>query len=113
MPNGKIQPEFISTLKEIGVWMGKYGETIYGTRGGPVTPRTWGVTTQKGNKIYIHLLNAEDKNLLIPDFGKKVKSITLFNTGSKLKFKQDSFGIAVAVPDEIIDEIDTVLVIEI
>jgi alpha-L-fucosidase len=113
MPNGKIQPEFVNTLKEIGRWTDKYGETIYGTRGGPVSPRTWGVTTQKANKVYVHILNAEDNNLLIPDFGKKVKNITLFTTGIKLKFKQDTFGIAISVPAEILDETDTVLVMEI
>jgi len=113
MPNGKIQPEFVTTLKEIGRWTDKYGETIYGTRGGPVSPRTWGVTTQKANKVYVHILNAEDNNLLIPDFGKKVKNITLFTTGIKLKFKQDTFGIAISVPAEILDETDTVLVMEI
>ena len=113
MPNGKIQPEFVNTLKEIGRWTDKYGETIYGTRGGPVSPRTWGVTTQKENKVYVHILNAEDNNLLIPDFGKKVKNITLFTTGIKLKFKQDTFGIAISVPAEILDETDTVLVMEI
>jgi alpha-L-fucosidase len=113
MPNGKIQPEFVNTLKEIGRWTDKYGETIYGTRGGPVSPRTWGVTTQKANKVYVHMLNAEDNNLLIPDFGKKVKNITLFSTGAKLKFKQDAFGIAISVPAEILDETDTILVMEI
>jgi len=113
MPNGKIQPEFVNTLKEIGRWTDKYGETIYGTRGGPVSPKTWGVTTQKANKVYVHILNAEDNNLLIPDFGKKVKNITLFTTGIKLKFKQDTFGIAISVPAEILDETDTVLVMEI
>lgn len=113
MPNGKIQPEFVNTLKEIGRWIDKYGETIYGTRGGPVSPRTWGVTTQKANKIYVHILNAEDNNLLIPDFGKKVKNITLFSTGAKLKFRQDAFGIAISVPAEILDETDTILVMEI
>lgn len=113
MPNGKIQPEFVSTLKEVGAWIEKYRETVYGTRGGPVTPRSWGVTTQKGNKIYVHLLDPEDNNLLLPDFGKKVKGITVFSTGALLKFKQDSFGTAVALPADILDETDTVLVIEI
>jgi len=113
MPDGKIQPEFISRLKEIGVWMDKYGETIYGTRGGPVTPRSWGVTTWKGNKVYVHVLNPEDDNLLIPDFGKKVKNITLFGTAIKVKFKQDAFGISISVPEGSSDEIDTILVIEI
>lgn len=113
MPNGKIQPEFVATLQELGTWMDKYGETVYGTRGGPVPPRSWGVTTWKGNKVYVHLLNPEDNNLLLPDFGKKVKAITVFSTGAKLKFKQDSFGTTIAVPAEIIDDTDTVLVIEI
>jgi alpha-L-fucosidase len=112
MPNGKIQPEFVNTLKEVGTWMEKYGETIYGTRGGPVSPRTWGVMTQKANKVYVHLLSPEDNNLLIPDFGKKVKSITLFNSGAKIKFRQDAFGITIAIPTEVLDETDTVLVME-
>jgi len=113
MPNGKIQPEFVSTLKEMGAWLEKNGETVYGTRGGPIPPKSWGVTTYKGNKVYVHILNPEDNNLLIPDFGKKVKGITLFKTGTKLKYKQDAFGIVISVPQEAIDETDTILVIEI
>ena len=104
MPDGKIQPEFTKTLKEIGEWMAKNGETIYGTRGGPVSPRNWGVTTRKGNKVYAHILNPEDKNLLIPDFGMKVKNVSLFESGAKLKFKQDAFGIAISVPEGSFDE---------
>jgi alpha-L-fucosidase len=113
MPNGKVQPEFIITLREMGKWMEKNGETIYGTRGGPVSPKSWGVTTQKGNKVYVHIMNPEDNNLLLPDFGKKIKNITLFSTGAKLKYKQDAFGITIAIPVEAIDETDTILVIEI
>ncbi len=113
MPDGRIQPEFIKTLNEIGKWMEKNGETIYGTRGGPVSPKSWGVTTAKGNKVFVHILNAEGSSLLIPDFGKKVRGITLFGTGVKLKYKQDAFGIAVSIPVEAIDETDTILVIEI
>ena len=112
MPDGRIQPEFVATLKEMGKWMEKNGETIYGTRGGPVPPRSWGVTTYRDNKVYIHVLNAEDNNLLIPDFGKKVKSITAFSSQAKLKFRQDAYGIAVTIPNEIRDETDTILVIE-
>ena len=113
MPDGRIQPEFVSTLKEMGKWMEKNGETIYGTRGGPVAPKSWGVTTIKNNKIYVHVLNAEDSNLLIPDFGKKVKSITSFSSSVKLKFKQDAYGITIVIPNEIIDKTDTIFVIEI
>jgi alpha-L-fucosidase len=108
MPNGKIQPEFVSTLKEMGVWLEKNGETIYGTRGGPIPPKSWGVTTYKGNRVFVHILNAEDNNLLIPDFGRKVKGITLFKTGAKLKYKQDAFGIVISVPEEVFDHLDLI-----
>ncbi len=113
MPNGKVQPEFIATLKEMGQWIEKNGETIYGTRGGPVPPKSWGVTTWKGNKVFVHIMNLEDTNLLIPDFGKKVKNLTLFSSGAKLKYKQDAFGIVITVPEESVDETDTIVVIEI
>jgi len=112
MPNGMIQAEFVTTLKEMGKWMEKNGETIYGTRGGPVPPKSWGVTTYKGNKVYAHILNHEDDNILIPDFGKKIKSITSYATAGKLKFKQDAFGITVSIPRDIVDETDTIIVIE-
>ncbi|HQG76450.1 MAG TPA: alpha-L-fucosidase [Bacteroidales bacterium] len=112
MPDGKIQPEFVATLRELGAWIDKYGETIYGTRGGPITPRSWGVTTRKGNKVYVHLLDLEDNNLLLPDFGRKVKSITVFNSGTKLKFRQDAYGITISVPPAVTDDTDTVLVLE-
>jgi alpha-L-fucosidase len=113
MPNGKVQPEFIATLREMGQWMEKNGETLYGTRGGPVPPKSWGVTTWKGNKVYVHIMNLEDKNLLIPDFGKKVKNVILFSSGVKLKYKQDAFGIVITVPEESVDATDTIVVIEI
>ena len=60
MPNGRIQPEFVTRLQEIGAWMAKNGEAIYGTRGGPIAPQPWGVTTRKGNRVYVHVLDAPD-----------------------------------------------------
>ena len=111
MPNGKIQPEFVKTLGEVGKWMVKNGETIYNTRGGVVSQKTWGVTTQKGNTTYIHVLNAEDANLLIPEIKQKVKSIRVYGTNTALKFKQDEFGLAIELPKQL-DEIDTILVVE-
>lgn len=111
MPNGKIQPEFVSRLEEIGNWLNKFGESIYGTRGGPIPQKSWGVTTQKGNKVFIHLLKYENNNLLLPNFGKKIKSISLFD-GTKLNYKQDSFGITIEIPEDKIDSIDTIIVAE-
>ena len=45
--DGQLPATALSRLKEIGEWTRQYGETIYGTRGGLVSPRDWGVTTQQ------------------------------------------------------------------
>ena len=47
-----------------GRYMKKYGEAIYGTQGGPWLPESWGGATFKGNKIYIHIINAPESGLI-------------------------------------------------
>lgn len=111
MPNGKIQPEFQDTLKVVGQWLSKYGETIYGTRGGPVAAKSWGVSTQKGKRVFLHVLQAEDAHLLLSGYTAKVNSVTVFGTTTKLPFKQDAFGTVIQLPAKL-DDIDTVLVME-
>jgi alpha-L-fucosidase len=112
MPNGKIQPEFVKTLGEMGNWMKTYGETIYGTRGGPVFPKNWGVSTIKENKVYIHIMNPEDESILMPELTKKIKKAYLFDDQSKVVFKQDDFGTTIKVPADKRKEFDTIVVLE-
>jgi alpha-L-fucosidase len=113
MPNGKIQPEFVDRLKQVGAWLEKNGETIYGTRGGPLTPRPWGVTTRKGNKVYLHILNWQDPVLAMPKMPRKVKSATFFKDGSKVEFlEHDKYGFFIRNPQGFADEYDTIIVLE-
>ncbi|MCI0338004.1 MAG: alpha-L-fucosidase [Acidobacteria bacterium] len=113
MPNGKIQPEFVTRLKDIGQWLEKNGETIYGTRGGPLTPRPWGVTTRKGNKVYLHIINWPDSVLSMPKMPQKVKTAKFFKDGSKVEFlEHDKYGFFIRIPQTAVDEIDTIVVLE-
>ncbi len=109
MPNGKIQPENVKTLKEMGAWMKKYGETIYGTRGGPTGNRTWGATTVKDKTIFVHVLDAEDRVLYIPLGGKTVKKATVFDTGEKIPFHKHEDGIILTLPETDPDKLDTII----
>src|SRR5258706_1560426 len=113
MPNGKIQPEHVELLKQMGEWTKQYGETIYGTRGGPLSAREWGVMTQKGNKIYVHILNWQDETLTLPKLGKKVVSAKLFTDKSPVKFLENDFGLSLQVPKSKLDEMDTVVELEV
>ncbi len=114
MPNGKIQPENVDTLLAMGKWLEKYGETIYGTRKGPIRPQDWGATTMsKDGKIYVHLMDLKDENLLIPSLPKKIKSAIYFGGSEKVKFKETEFGILLNIPKAKQDKTDTILVVEI
>ena len=113
MPNGKIQQEHIASLKSVGEWLAANGETIYGTRGGPLSARDWGVTTQKDNKVYVHILAWFDESLTIPSWGKKIKSAKLFSDKSTLKFIENEYGITIKVPKAKMDPLDTIVELEI
>jgi len=113
MPNGKIQPEHVELLKQVGEWTKQYGETIYGTRGGPLSAREWGVMTQKDNKIYVHVLNWQDETLTLPKLGKKVVSAKLFTDKSAIKFLENDFGLSLMIPKSKMDEVDTIVELEV
>ena len=50
MPDGRIEPRQVDRLKEIGRWLARYGETIYGTRGGPFKPTKSVASTAQGQR---------------------------------------------------------------
>ena len=56
MPDGRIEPEQVERLKEMGAWLKKYGESVYGTRGGPYKPGPWGASTCQGNVIHLFVM---------------------------------------------------------
>lgn len=109
MPNGKIQQEFVDTLRVVGKWLNQYGKSIYGTRGGPVSPQDWGVTTQKDKSVYVHILNLEQSTLTLPSFEGKVKSATLMQDNTVIRFKKTKEGITLNIPNEAGKTIDRVI----
>ena len=112
MPNGKIMPENVAVLKEMGRWMDRYGETIYGTRGGPVAQRDWGVTTQTEERVYVHVLNWDDPMLVMPDPGFRVKRAWYFEDGSEVKTERVKEGLLLRLPDKVEGAPDRIIVLE-
>lgn len=92
MPNGEIQPENAETFRQIGAWLKTHGESIYGTRGGPVAPRSWGVTTQRGKTVYVHLLEPHDGRIFVPLTG-GVKGARLLVGGAQVAVSPVAGGI--------------------
>jgi len=113
MPNGKIQPEFGDTLKVVGDWMKKYGESIYNTRGNVIAPQDWGVLTAGNKAIYLHLLKKPNQNIIvIPGIEKKVKSVKLLASSAEIKFKQSKKSLTVIIPDNLGYDLDQIIKIQ-
>lgn len=109
MPDGRIQPEFVETLEELGKWMDEFGETVYGTRQGPVTPRTWGVSTQKDGRIFLHVLNAEGSRIMLPALDRNIASVTLYHNKEKVTFSENKLGTIIMIPENLQSMPDIVL----
>jgi alpha-L-fucosidase len=111
MPSGKIQPEFVERLRAVGEWMRRYGDSIYGTRGGPVKPQPWGVTTRNGERVYVHILDWNDDVLTLPKIP-NIQKATLFSNGTPVAFQQTDGSTQLRLPAGARDPIDTVVVLK-
>lgn len=111
-PDGTIDPAQAARVREIGQWLKTNGESIYGTRGGPWLPATYGVSTHKGKFVYIHLLQpAKDLKLSLPALPGRVINATTLH-GTKIPFTQTQHDLTLTIPQDAIDPIDTILKIE-
>jgi len=109
-PTGEIEEECIIRLREVGKWLAKNGETIYGTSKGIVKPQSWGATTQKGNKHYIHIFKKEDDQLTL-NFPKNIQSAQWLNIDSNLIWKRDkkTGDVTFDLNNVPLDEIDSII----
>lgn len=113
MPNGEIQEEFSTRLRAVGEWLSRFGEAVYGTRGGPVPPGDWGVTTQKGNNIYVHVLHWNAPLLALPPIEQKIDSARVLLNDSPVEFTQNASGVVLKVPAATLSEADRVIILKV
>jgi len=113
MPDGTIGPEMTQRLQEVGKWLTANGESVYGTRRGPIPPQAWGVSTSRGapehpDKIYLHVLNQKDATSITfdPSFS---WTPYLFGKTAPLMLKHANGSLILELPAEIRLPIDTII----
>jgi alpha-L-fucosidase len=111
MPNGKIQGEFEERLHGIGHWLDEYGDSIYGTRNGPIEPGPWGVSTAKQDTVYLHVLNWNDSILALPALNLEVKEARLLRNQAEVPFQIIDQALLVTLPTRPADLIDEVVIL--
>jgi len=111
MPDGRIEPRQVGRLKEMGGWLARNGETIYGSRGGPWKPTKAVASTRKGNVVYLHLLREHHGEVELPDLALKVKTASL-RDGRAVKCEQRGGKLYLNFDPTAVDPIDTIIRLE-
>lgn len=107
-PDGTIEENQAERLREIGQWLEAYGESVYGTRGGPVPSERWGGMTWAGNNLYIHILHWHENIVRIPRYQATTKECISL-TGRDVTMTEDGECLSLCVPPEDRDALDTVI----
>jgi len=110
MPDGQIEPRQVERFREIGSWLKQYGESIYGTRGGPFHGLDC-LSTHRDNRIYVHVLKWHTEHLRLPGIARRIESCRLL-TGGEATVRQTADEIEIEVPAERRQELDTIVVLE-
>ncbi len=112
LPTGEIQPQFVERLRALGAWLREHGESVYGTRGGPLAPRPWGVTTQRGDRVFVHVLAWQDQELSLPALPRRVRSAALLVGGARVPFRETRAGVTLTLPPRAPAEVDQVVALD-
>ena len=113
MMDGRMEARQVKLLKEMGNWLQQYGESIYGTKGGPYPPGNTYGTTRKGNKIYLQVFNKKDNAIILPALpGIKIIKAYLLNSNKEVKFSTDETAIHIDLPAVMPDANCTVIVLQ-
>ncbi|PJB65921.1 MAG: hypothetical protein CO096_17775 [Armatimonadetes bacterium CG_4_9_14_3_um_filter_66_14] len=112
LPDGRLDPRQAANYRDMGKWLNKYGESIYATTGGPYKPGQWGVSTRKGNTVYLHVLEWwGDDQLKLPPLGGNVLKCRAL-TGGEATCAQTADSLTVHLPKADQEDLDTVLALD-
>lgn len=118
--DGSVPEESIRALGEVGDWMKRHGEAIYGTMASPFADLGWGRCTVKvmprGNaRLYLHVFDwPAGGELRLPALANTVSRAMLLTTGDRLGFEVGGDGIRIGgLPDKAPDETASVIVLDI
>jgi len=89
---GNIPEPCVNILAQVGEWMQKNGESIYGCGSCALPMQNWGCYTQKGNTIYAHWMYPYVGPINIKGINNKVKMVTLLSTGVELPTEKNWWG---------------------
>ncbi|HEU5316007.1 MAG TPA: alpha-L-fucosidase [Chloroflexota bacterium] len=107
---GVIPQPSVERLEQMGAWLQKNGESIYGTKAGPVQDLGWARTTAKDDTVYLHVFEwPAGGRIDVPALARPIASARLLQDGSDLKVTASDGGTTVQGPSTAPDTADSVI----
>ncbi len=86
---GNFPEMSIKRLEELAEWYAAHGEAVVGAGNSAYTPPFAGCYTQKGNDLYLYLLQQPMGDVILPELKGKIEEITLLRTGESVGIVND------------------------
>jgi len=114
--DGEFDARDIRILDSIGKWMAVNNESIYKTAKTPLPIQSWGVSTRKGNLLYLQVFNwPSNGKLLIEGLRSNVAKVWLLADPAhkNLEVKRiDPVDLEIKVPHNAPDKVSSVVVVQ-
>jgi alpha-L-fucosidase len=111
---GFIPGPSVERLAEIGAWMKRNSEAVYGTTASPFKKLPFGKCTQKPGKLYVHVFDwPGDGRLLVPIANRVTRAYLLAQAADDLKCTSSEVGQTISLPGAAPDADATVVVLEV
>jgi alpha-L-fucosidase len=114
MADGSVPQPSVATLNEVGRWMNRNSESIYGTTASTLREFPWGRTTVKGSTLYLHVFSwPADRTIRLSGLNNGVNSAhLLLEPARKLPVASQDGNILISVPAAMPDTRDTVIAVD-
>jgi len=102
--DGSVPEDSVHVLTQVGQWMKRNGEAIYGSDLCQPRRSNYASFTRKGNTLYMHVHFWPGDYVVVAGLQTKVKSARFLAGGTAIPFQQDRFrvrltGLPVEAPD--------------
>jgi hypothetical protein len=112
--DGSFDTKDLAILNGIGKWLNRNGESIYGSTAGDLPLQSWGVSTMKGNKLYLHVFKYPvDGKLYVGGLKSTPSRLYMLSNKKQLTATRlNDMDVVINLPKQAPDTINTVIVIE-
>ncbi|HEY3039618.1 MAG TPA: alpha-L-fucosidase [Pyrinomonadaceae bacterium] len=117
---GVIPEPSVQRLAEVGQWLRVNNEAVYGNGPSPFTYELpWGLITTRPGKLYLHVFDWPQKELVLFGLKSKVQKAYLLANKKELKFTVaddktlDHYSLQIQLPAAAPDKHDSIIVLEI